>query len=42
MGRFGSYGSGSSWQPGVIYLLALVFVEITIMGVLRTYTKHGG
>ena len=37
------YGKGSSdWQPSVVYLLVLVAVEITIMGVLRTMTKHGG
>jgi hypothetical protein len=34
--------SGSTWQPGVVYLLSLLAVEIIIMGVLRTMTKHGG
>lgn len=39
----GSSGGGSStWQPSVTYLLVLVVAEIVIMGVLRTYTKHGG
>lgn len=32
----------STWQPGVVYLLGLLAVEIIIMGVLRTMTKHGG
>lgn len=37
-----SYGSGQQWHPTVLYLLALVVVEIAVMGVLRTMTKHGG
>ena len=39
-----AYGSsnGSGWQPGTVYLLVLVVVEIAIMGVLRSMTKHGG
>lgn len=40
--KMGSSNGGSSWQPSVTYLLVLVVVEITIMGVLRAYTKHGG
>jgi hypothetical protein len=31
-----------SWQPGVVYLLVLIFVELFVMGVLRTMTRHGG
>lgn len=31
-----------AWQPGVVYLLALIFAEIVVMGVLRTMTRHGG
>jgi hypothetical protein len=43
MPNFGSgSGNGSSWEPSVLYLLGLVFVEITIMGIIRAYTKHGG
>lgn len=38
----GSSSGGQSWQPSVTYLLMLVVVEIIIMGILRTYTKHGG
>lgn len=38
----GSSSGGQSWQPSVTYLLVLVVVEIIIMGILRTYTKHGG
>jgi hypothetical protein len=37
-----SSSSGAGWQPSVTYLLVLVVVEITIMGILRAYTKHGG
>lgn len=41
--KFGGSGAGGqSWQPSVIYLLVLVVAEIVIMGILRTYTKHGG
>lgn len=36
------YKGSSDWQPSVVYLLVLVAVEIAIMGVLRTMTKHGG
>lgn len=32
----------AQWQPGVVYLLVLLAVEIIVMGVLRTMTKHGG
>ena len=38
----GSSSGGQSGQPNVTYLLVLVVVEIIIMGILRTYTKHGG
>jgi hypothetical protein len=34
--------SGGSWEPSVLYLLALIVIEITIMGSLRYFTKHGG
>ena len=37
-----SSSSGAQWQPGVVYLVVLVLVEITIMGILRAATKHGG
>lgn len=40
--KFGGNSSGGTWQPSVTYLLVLVVVEIIIMGILRTYTKHGG
>lgn len=41
--KFGGSGTGGqSWQPSVTYLLILVVAEIVIMGILRTYTKHGG
>jgi hypothetical protein len=41
--KIGGSSSGSqSWQPSVTYLVVLVVVEIIIMGILRTYTKHGG
>lgn len=40
--KFGGSSSGGQWQPSVTYLLVLVVVEIMIMGILRTYTKHGG
>lgn len=38
----GPGAGGQSWQPSVTYLLGLVIAEIVIMGILRTYTKHGG
>jgi hypothetical protein len=31
-----------SWEPGVVYLLALIFAELILMGVMRTMTRHGG
>lgn len=31
-----------TWQPGVVYLLALILAELVIMGVLRGMTRHGG
>lgn len=34
--------NSGSWQPGVVYLVGLVLVEIVIMGVLRSMTRHGG
>jgi hypothetical protein len=40
--KFGGSNSSGSWQPSVTYLLMLVVAEIVIMGILRTYTKHGG
>ena len=40
--KIGGSNSGGPWQPSVTYLLVLVVVEIVIMGILRTYTKHGG
>lgn len=40
--KYGSSSGGQSWQPSVTYLLVLVVVEIAVMGILRTYTKHGG
>ncbi len=39
---YGSSNSSGSWEPGVVYLLVLVLVEITVMGILRAVTKHGG
>lgn len=44
MGMYGSSGNGgvTNWHPGVVYLLVLVLVEITAMGILRSLTKHGG
>lgn len=40
--KYTSSSSGGQWQPGVVYLLALVAVEIAAMGFLRSFTKHGG
>jgi hypothetical protein len=39
-----AYGSTKTdgWEPSVKYLIVLIFAEILLMGVLRTYTKHGG
>lgn len=37
-----SSGAGGAWEPSVVYLLVLVVVEITVMGILRGMTKHGG
>lgn len=34
--------NGGQWEPSVLYLLALVVIEITVMGTLRYFTKHGG
>jgi len=31
-----------SWQPGVVYLLVFIFVELVIMGAMRGLTRHGG
>jgi hypothetical protein len=37
-----SSNAGGSWEPSVLYLLGLVFVEIAAMATLRYFTKHGG
>lgn len=31
-----------SWQPGVVYLLVLIFAELVVMGAMRGMTRHGG
>lgn len=31
-----------AWQPGVVYLLVLIFVELILMGAMRGMTRHGG
>lgn len=31
-----------TWQPSVVYLLALILVELVVMGTLRGLTRHGG
>lgn len=40
--KMGTGSGGQQWQPSVTYLLVLVIAEIVVMGILRTYTKHGG
>jgi hypothetical protein len=42
MGMYGNSSGATNWHPGVVYLLALVLVEIAVMGALRSLTKHGG
>lgn len=39
---YGTNTGSTKWEPGVVYLLVLVVVEITAMGILRSFTKHGG
>lgn len=34
--------SGGQWEPGVLYLLGLILVELAAMATLRYFTKHGG
>jgi hypothetical protein len=42
MPKYGAIGGTTQWEPTVKYLLVLVVLEILLMGVLRTLTKHGG
>jgi hypothetical protein len=34
--------SQGKWHPTIVYLCILVLAEVTLMGVLRSQTRHGG